>query len=238
MMGMTEPEPFDSYAAILAELLSLYPALPKLTLKASHRRVTHIAHGWYVRAHRGSEAVLVLRDLGFAAESWPTRRSVLEHVVGLKWLAAEGGRAVDPLVRELAEQARRRQLGAEAAGWKAAGHSGFVDAMADGQAAEDDVDLDTYLHFKHRCNAYGNPHDWSSWLIETAHSHPGWETAAPYLDRLSQTLLLEPRRTDRDDEGYLAIHVWEALSALSSMMQSPPWEHELLDAYERILAQP
>jgi len=157
MMGMTDPEPIDSYSAILAELLALYPALPRLTLKSSHRRVTHIAHGWYVRAHRGSEAVLVLRDAGFAAESWPTRRSVLEHVVGLKWLAAEGGRAADPLIRQLAEQARKRQLGAAAAGWQAAGLPAFAHAVADGKDSEGDVDLDTYLHFKHRCDAYGNP---------------------------------------------------------------------------------
>jgi len=51
-------------------------------------------------------------------------------------------------------------------------------------------------------------------------------------------LLLEPVETDRDDAGYLAIHMWEALSALSSMMQDPPWESDLRNAKERIVAQP
>lgn len=158
--------------------------------------------------------------------------SVLEHVVALKWLAAEGNRVVDPMIRELANQADRRRQAMEAASWTGGNHSAFAEAIADGAAATDDVSQDTYLKFKHRCDTYGHPDEGSSWLIETAHSHPGWETAAPYLkDDKPPQLLLVPEERDRDNPGWCAMKLWEALHALSSMQREAQWPSWLRHAH-------
>jgi hypothetical protein len=215
----------DSYHAVLQELTPLYADLPSLRLRSSHRRATHIAHGWMMRVIRGCEAVLLLRDRGYAVESWPIRRSVLEHVVALKWLAHEGSRVVDPIVRELGAQATHRREAAGSAGWRAAALPAFDDAIVDAATARTDLQLDTYLAFKHRCDKYGTEHDWASYLIETAHSHPGWETAAPYVDEGPPVrALLSPPEVDRDDEGWVTIELWEALFVLNLMLLEPPWD--------------
>lgn len=112
---------------------------------------------------------------------------MLEHVVALKWLAAEGNRVVDPMIRELANQADRRRQAMEAASWTGGNHSAFAEAIADGAAATDDVSQDTYLKFKHRCDTYGHPDEGSSWLIETAHSHPGMGNRCAVPERRQAT---------------------------------------------------
>jgi hypothetical protein len=227
----------DSCGAILADLNRLYPPSNRLVLKPTHARATHIAHGWFMRVHRGCAAVMLLREGGFAAESWPVRRSVLEHVVALKWLAVEGSKIVDPLIRQLAKQASTRRDGATAADWGSADMGAFEDVISDGRSAMGEVSQDTYFAFKHRCDEYGSKDDWASWLIESAHSHPGWETAAPYLEPgPSVRLLGEPGVVDRDDAGWCAMKMWEALAALSRMMEDPPWESDLAGTRERIHA--
>jgi len=45
---------------------------------------------------------------------------------------------------------------------------------------------------KERCAKYGFPDDYAGWLLGTNHSHPGWETASPYLQRDPVQLLAEP----------------------------------------------
>ena len=228
----------DTYQLVLLDLFPLYSELPSLTLKPTHRRVTHLAHGWCMRVHRGIEVVLLLCDSGYAVESWPIRRSVLEHLVGLKWLAQDGNRAVDPIVRELGRQATRRLNAVTTAGWKAAADPTFRVAIADGQAANADLELDTYLAFKHRCDKYGSAHDWASYLIETHNSHPGWETAAPYVAQgPSMTMLWDPEPIDRDDEGWAAMKLWETDAVMRLMMEDPPddWETVLESTQKRIM---
>lgn len=225
----------DSFETIFNELIELYPSTLPLHFKPDYAAVCHIAHGWYMRVHRGCLAVLRLGDAGFAIEAWPIRRSVLEHVVAMRWLAAEGGRVKDVVVRQLANQASSRKDAIVRAGWATPDLAAFDAAIADGLVAQEAREQDTYLLFKHRCDKYGDPSDWSSWLIESAHSHPGWETAAPYLEAGTPTVLLtEPKPEDRDDVGWATMKLWEALSAVSGMSHEPAWTDELAATRGRI----
>jgi hypothetical protein len=52
-----------------------------------------------MRCKLNAEAVLVLESHGMEEEASPLRRSVVEHVVGLRWLHARGNEAVDVVRR-------------------------------------------------------------------------------------------------------------------------------------------
>lgn len=228
----------DSFEAVLADLLAMYPALPELQLKTTHRRVTHIAHGWYMRAHRSSEAAMLLRAIGYAMESWPIRRALLEHVVALKWLAVEGNPVADQVRRAHAKSSKKRKEALIAAEWKSAQLDVFDDVIADIDATDNLRSLDNFERFAHRCRQYGTPNDMAAYLIDTAHSHPSWESAVSYLQHSEQdeiALHLEPKfDLTRDDAGFCAMHLWEALASLNDMMNEPPWTAELATLRARI----
>ena len=226
--GDTRRVPEDTYADILSDLRELYPPLPALRLKETHRRITHLAHGWYMRTHRGIDAVLLLREAGYAAESWPIRRSVLEHVVALKWLTAEGNAVAHVVRRRNASDAASRKRDTSRAGWRTASLQAFDEVIAD--ATEESRELDEFRHFRQRCKKYGSPDELASYMIETAHSHPDWDTASMYLDE-PDTALPEPKPVDRDDEGWCAMRLWDALDSLNQMMEAPAWT----DALEAML---
>lgn len=49
-----------------------------------------------------------LDTAGYAEEASPIRRSVIEHSLALKWLAAEGNRILDTVARGYASDAKKR----------------------------------------------------------------------------------------------------------------------------------
>lgn len=231
--------PDDTYLAVLADLTALYPALPDLRFKRSHRQVTHIAHGWYMRTHRSVDAVMLLRNSGYATESWPIRRSIIEHTVALKWLAADGSHVANVVRRAHAFGVHKRREAVVAAGWTSVDLATFDDVIADIDATDEHRALDHLHHFKARCDKYGTPHDLSGYLIDTAHSHPTWDTACPYFDRDENgviTLNGVPmfNDADRDDAGFCAIYLWQALTAMHAMLETGPWQATLDSTWARI----
>ena len=226
----------DSYAALLDELLDLYPQLDDLTLDPLHRPATYLVHGWYMRVHRNVGALLLLSRNGYEAEAGPIRRSIIEHTVALKWLAQDDGVAATVVRRGHAFDAGKRKEAIEAAGWGAPSAI-FDEVIGDLAATEGSKQHDHLLLFKRRCEAYGNPHDWSVYLIETSQSHPGWETAVAYLsEEQPPRALSEPRSQGRDDVGFSALHLLESLAAVSDMMASSPWVDRLTAMAERVRA--
>ncbi|MFJ5034579.1 DUF5677 domain-containing protein [Streptomyces sp. NPDC088560] len=211
------------YRTLLARLLRLYPdagnhAL-QLQIRETHVEVGHVAHGWYMRCHRGVLAVLTLEETGFQVEAAPIRRSVLEHVVALKWLAEKGSVVADILRRGAARDAVRRKAAVEAANWTSVDVDLFDAVIQDGQGLH--PQHDTFLNFKHRCERFGTPHDWTTYLNETAQCHPSWESALPYLDVTSG----RPRARSTpapliDQAGFCAIHLFEALVCISEIIDS------------------
>ncbi|MGI8765291.1 MAG: hypothetical protein ACR2KM_02110, partial [Gemmatimonadaceae bacterium] len=80
----------EDYRELLPVLLHLYPPRRSFAFDGSHVQISHIAHGWYMRCQRGVEAILALETAGYQVEAAPIRRSVVEHAVGLRWLAGSG----------------------------------------------------------------------------------------------------------------------------------------------------
>jgi hypothetical protein len=229
----------DDYRALLPALTGLYATLPGLTLRKSHRQITHVAHGWYMRCHRGIEAVLQLEETGFQEEAAPIRRSILEHVVALKWLAEQGSVVADILKRGAAHDAAKRKESVVHANWTSVDLGLFDAVIADQDGT--DPQSDNLLSFKHRCDRFGTPHDWTTYLMETARSHPCWESAVPYLDVSSgKTLALDqPEPEPRTDQaGFCVIHLFEALVALNQMIATSPLTPQLaqLDRQIRLIA--
>src|SRR5258708_2707914 len=109
------------YQPLLEELFDLYPRLlrgePEVRIRTGYRQVSFLAHGWYLRCHRGIESVLLLDAAAHAEEASPIRRSIIEHVVALRWLAAVGDKILDTVARGHARETKRRGDAVAAAKW-------------------------------------------------------------------------------------------------------------------------
>ncbi|MFB7745405.1 DUF5677 domain-containing protein [Streptomyces sp. NPDC056132] len=213
----------QEYRSLLPRLLGLYPRVvgdpAQRRIRQSHAEVGHVAHGWYMRCHRGVLAVLALEAEGLQVEAAPIRRSVVEHVVALKWLAEQGAVVADILRRGAARDADRRKAAVKAANWTSVDMALFDAVIHDAQGL--DPQYDTLLSFKHRCDRFGTPHDWTTYLNETAQSHPSWESALPYLDITSGRPMARTTPAPAFDQaGFCTIHLLEALICISQIIDS------------------
>jgi len=226
----------DTWEGILNELRSLYPDDREIVLKESHVRVTHLAHGWYMRVQRSCEGVMVLREAGLGAEAWPMRRAALEHVLALKWLAEKGNEATDVVIRSHSESARKPQDAGAKAGSISAGWPIWSEVKEDGEAATGNMTENNMLfNVRERCAKYGLAGDYASWLLETNHSHPGWETSSPYAERAPIRLLSEPRFDEgMGDAEFCSRRILRSLVSLSDMAADPPWPGRLTDIAARM----
>jgi hypothetical protein len=231
VLGVSTPE--EDYRELLPTLLGLYPSLGGLRLKDEYRPLTHVVHGWYLRCHRGVEAILRLEEGGYQIESAPIRRSVLEHVVALKWLAQEGSVVVDILVSGAGHDAKKRKESIEAAGWASVDAESFDAVIADAEGV--DNKHDNQLLFRTRCDRAGTKDDWASYLIETGQSHPCWESAVPYFkaqnDKVLALMEPEPRL---DQAGFCVLRVQEALVAVNHIAKGRPLNQRLQDTDRQV----
>ena len=218
----------EDFAAILPKLMEMYPASWSMRLRDEHRQIGHVAHGWYMRVHRGIEAMLLLDEDGFGAEAAPLRRSIIEHVVGLQWLAKEGDVVRDALISGAAHDAERRKESLKAAGWTFVDWEAFDTVIADREGR--DRSRNHELHFRQRCEKAGDQHDLAAWMTETAHSHPCWQSAATYLDYDAETHGITLRgigRSDVDATSFAVIHLFQALTALNAIVRGKPYNKRL-----------
>jgi hypothetical protein len=177
----------------------------------------------------------MLEDVHFQVEAAPIRRSILEHVVALKWLAGQGEVVADILRRGAAHDATKRKAAIQAANWTSVDEQLFDAVISDGQGL--DPQHDTLLHFKHRCDQFGTPHDWATYLTETTQSHPCWESAAPYLvDASGKGRPLYQPESLIDQAGFCATHILEALVAINDMVDSDVLRTELDEVWPLFLA--
>jgi hypothetical protein len=125
-------------------------------------------------------------------------------------------------------------------GWSNADLAIFDEVITDLDATDEHRQLDYLQAFAQSVKAYGTAADYAGYLIDTAHSHPSWETAAPYIrdDGEGAVALLNtpPGSPDPDDAGQRAIHLWQGLVAINSMMETPVWGAQLNRLGARIQA--
>jgi hypothetical protein len=223
----------EDFRAVVRQLLKVYPGASPLQAKDSHLQVSHVAHGWYMRCHRGVEAVLRLEEAGLQEEAGPIRRAVIEHVVALKYLAQDGNAVSTVLRRGASHETAKRKEALQSANWTSVDLADFDNVIADGAGL--DARQDTLLHFKHRCDEYGTPHDWATYLNEVARCHPSWESAVPYIDLTGASVRV--RSTPKwqiDQAGFCAIHLFEALAAYQEVFVDAPFDAMLSPLESRL----
>lgn len=225
----------EQYRALLPRLLALHPATTAARVKATHAEVSHVAHGWYMRCNRGVEAVLRLERIGYQEEASPIRRSIVEHVVALKWLAAEGNAISTVLRRGGSGEAAKRKAALLDANWTSVDIAQFDAVVADG--ANLDRQQDYLLHFKQRCETYGTPHEWATYLNEVARVHPSWESAVPYIRIEDGKIAGVGGPTSHIDQaGFCANHLFEGLSAFHFIFEDAPLDQELDELRRELIA--
>jgi hypothetical protein len=228
-----EPQSSDAragYGPLLAELVELYPELKHdlPPYRSSHNQVRHLAHGWYLRCHRGIEAILQLDQTGYAEEVAPLRRSVIEHVLALRWLAAEGNRILDTVARGHAADAQRRGEAVSAAGWTSIDLAQIEQVIAEIDPDSRDPGNDHLLTFAHRLAAYGDMHTRPGYLAECARTHPSYESAICYV-RLTDGTPLPRSRDAVWQVPFSTTHLLEALLAIQHVYDPEPWHPRLDD---------
>lgn len=236
--GLEMSPPPGDYRALLHVLLQLYPPRQPLDYANSHRDITHIGHGWYMRCQRGVEAVLALEAAGYQVEAAPIRRSIVEHTVGLRWLAATGNPASETVKRWHAATAHLRKESVVRADWTSIDLTAFDEVIADEIGT--DSSRDHLAHFRQRCEAVGSPDDWTVYLAETQQSHPSWESATEYLCEdafggRGVVRLLEAPAAEIDQAGFCAVHLMRALLAVDEMLQDRPLAAVLEEVRQQLM---
>lgn len=238
---MTELLLDEPFQVLYDEARSLYPdSGGMLRFKSSHRQVQLIAHGWIMRVVRTCDAVMLMQRSELATESWPLRRAALEHTIALRWVAAVGDEAVDVVNRVHARSSEKRQEAQASAGWTNATWSIWAETAEDAMKATRNMSESHMLtNVSARMEKYGHPNDLAAWFIETANSHPGWSTAAPYWDRVGRKVLVSPMVDGtRLDGAFCVSNLLRSLESINWMMETPSWDDRLTawgDRYQSLL---
>jgi hypothetical protein len=225
------------YYPLLQELLQLYPTFVRNqpAWRNGYQDVAQLAHGWYLRCHRGIKAILALDGSGYAEEASPIRRSVMEHTIALRWLAAEGDKILDTVARGHAFDSKKRGDAVSAADWTSIDLAQIERIIADIDPDSREAHQDRMLHFADRLAHYGDKHTRPGYLAECARTHPGYESAICYFEQSSGKLLYRSRDAVWQ-VPFSTTHLLEALLAIRQVFDPEPWETELEGIVQRYLS--
>jgi Family of unknown function (DUF5677) len=212
----------DGYAPIFDRLLLIYPESPELHVTPRCQKVAHLAHGWYMRCYRGAQAIVALGREGYAVEAAGIRRSIIEHVVALKWLAAEGDVILDSVARAHARGAERILAAATAADWKSIDPTQMAEIIASAGASLRGSENDYLSHFAHRAAKYADVHTMPGYLAECDQTHACYESAMAYVTVPDGSPLFTPR-TAVPQVPFATGELLEATIALQPVFVDPPW---------------
>ncbi|HEY5229340.1 MAG TPA: DUF5677 domain-containing protein [Galbitalea sp.] len=224
--------PREECFPIVEELLSLYDDLEEASWREGNVKVSHLAHGWYMRVRRGVKAVLMLEQTGFAAEAAPIRRSIIERAVALKWLATEGDAIQDTVKRGHAHGIERLREAIVGADWSSIDLVKFDEVLAELEDA--DPAHDNMLHFANRVRAYGRPDDVPPWFSETALAHPSYESAIAYWRVPEMQIIAVPDSVDQ--MGFCMGWLLTATLVFRGLFDPPLWQPETDDLVKRARA--
>jgi hypothetical protein len=214
---------------LVSRMLGLYPALQNHTFQQGHRQITHVAHGWYMRVHRSAQAVLALDAKGFDDVAAPVRRCMLEHTVGLLWLAAEGDRIELTIKGGHQYDVENLAKALDHADWREVDRSVISEILAEPEPDGDAKSQNQYLKFRPRVVNYGIPADVPPYLFETGQSHPSWNSAAGYWDEVA----MRPKTRATSNlvqPAVISPDLVRSLQAMSTMLDAHPWAELLQEA--------
>jgi hypothetical protein len=190
-----------------------------------------LANRWYLRCHSGVQAILALERNGYSEEAAPIRRSIIEHVLALKWLAVEGNAVVDPLAGGHAYDVKKRIDAVSAVGWESVDLDDMQEIINEIEGRPRDASMDGQLQFTERAKTYGDGHEMPGYLAELGKTHPCYESAVAYCDISSGTLrLIDGPRVTVQQTPFATTHLLDALLAVRHAFDPRPWRDELREA--------
>jgi hypothetical protein len=219
--------------AIIEDLYALYDDGSSIQVVVEAEKVAPIAHGWYTRVRRTGRALQGLTRDGFEHEGAPLRRSMIEHALGLHWLAEAKDDAVDAL-RGGNQNAWKKIGDSVPSGWMVTPEdlSSVVNAEVPTSSES------THLHFTHVCRRYGNDELYIAWLLATGHSHASYASGIAYVDfdgtATRPELLAEVRHDLQTTPAVVASLLLVASIGFNGLLNGQPWTGRLEELNERM----
>lgn len=192
-----------------------------------------VAHGWTARVFNTGDLALLAADRGYTGEVSPLIRTLIEHSIGLWWLARDCGSAYQALARQRSREMARLQE-AQSAGWTIEGEDvqqllqNAIDVETDG----DTLALDHLLHVRHQAEALEMGSLYQGWLIETPQSHASISSALQYYEVADDgqiTLHRDARHEGRDVEAAVCLTNHTALAAYDRFLAGNPLAAQLAE---------
>jgi len=213
-------------SAIIEDLYALYAGTEKIEVVAESQRAAVLAHGWYTRVRRNGRALQVLTDAGFEHEAAPLRRSMIEHALGLHWLADANEGAVNVVLTK------------HRATWTKIANSLNDDWAVTPEDLNPILSIEipnssesTFGAFKHLCERYDELGLYVPWLLETGHSHASYASAFAYVQGdgtpENTKLLAEASNHPQTTRGVLASLLYVASVGFNKILKGKPWTERL-----------
>lgn len=225
------------FYAMKLELLKTPPPL-KMDIKEvtrlsiSNVDAVSVMHGWVTRVLRTGEATLQLKSAGFTTEVSPLVRSMIEHAIGLTWMADQRGVALQVLIRSESEHWKRVEK-AQESGWKISGEDAqeLLKNSIEMTTDEETRSFDFLGHVKHQAEKYELGALYQAWLIETSTSHASIISAEPYFKANVTTnnvaLLRKPKDMGEETEAAVVIALFFAINAYNQILEGTPLDSKI-----------
>jgi hypothetical protein len=221
----------NEYRQILTPLLQLYRTTQNsasMLLGTNYQHAGHFAHGWYMRCLRSCEALMLLDEAGHSEEAAPIRRSVIEHVTALKWLASEGNNIVDTLARGHAEHAEHIRKVIVQANWTSIDLDYLNEVILEIDKENRIKENDQFLHHMQRTTKFDDVHSLPGYVAESAKTHPTYESAMSYV-AIPELLMVDEPREYVNQVPFCAAQVLEATITFRVVFATPPWRETLVE---------
>ncbi|WP_242892498.1 hypothetical protein [Actinomadura litoris] len=211
-----------------------FPAIEKITelfdgdiaaLIPPQSRAATVAYGLCMNLIYQAGAVLVLDEKGLHLGAAPIRRSMIEFLVRLLWLADSAEPAVDALNHDLQAILGRLAQAAKRAD---------VDIPPE-VIAKSDATRQTHLppasernllQTKHVTDAYGLNQQYVWWLSETQTAHPSLIAVQLFVEQTAEATVLhhEPQYVKEVPAKHLCLSIlFQAALAMNELLIGRPW---------------
>jgi hypothetical protein len=214
----------DEFRDLAERMIRMPDHLDEAHYRKKYQAVAHLAHGWLKRVTRGASSILILDAAGHAGEIPPLGRSVLEHVVALRWLVAQGEDIVAPLRTTHYRETERFLEALRKTARGALDEDVFAAVFA--STEHDDHGRDHFQQFAHRAAHHGSESDLTTYRALVMESHATYQSTIVYWDS-DVRAQLDTSATVIDWPEYAACYLLRGLSAYSEIFIAPPWRREL-----------
>lgn len=223
MIGVESVVNRNSIVDAINRLQKLYE-VSSIAFSSNIQRTVMLAHGWYVGSNRMTTAIMLLETHRLGHEAAPLRRSLIEHAVGLAWLAQATEDAVNSLLRgyQNVNIKKLKEVFERISPEQGAMFNGILNVEVSASSE------DQYLAFRRLCERFGTDRLYAEWLRNTALSHATYVSATAYIDGSSGELDLsrEPK-FQPDASTELATLLLLASHSFNELLEDKPWAAEL-----------